>query len=408
MGAGSRLLAASCAVVAAMASEDIAMASEDICTSPNVTLSNGVVMPRVGYGCAGRATAASVEAALRAGARLLDTAQAAEWYDEAAVAEGLARSGVPRSDVVIVTKLHPRDHGANSAAAKIAASAALFGGYVDVFLQHYPSCWDGLCGTGWQKRVEGDWRDSWRAMEAAYAAGAVKAVGASNFRDAEFRELLQFATVKPHVFQTWMDPFHAEKPLRAAADRAGVVFMSYSTLGTQWEMQRRGNPVLASPTLRAIGAPSGASAAAVALSWAVQRGAVVIPRSSSPAHVAANARTYVGGALQLCLSAADLARVDALDGTTEPPPADAPVAASFANLGDEAVELFWRSPGGAETKVGLLEPRGSTDISTFAGHVFVARLRRSPGAAPLAVLEVAARPGGTQAFAIADPEEEEL
>ena len=226
MGAGSRLLAASCAVV-------VAMASEDICTSPNVTLSNGVEMPRVGYGCAGRATAASVEAALRAGARLLDTAQAAEWYDEAAVAEGLARSGVPRSDVVIVTKMHPRDHGANSAAAKIAASAARFGGYVDVFLQHYPSCWDGLCGKGWQKRVEGDWRDSWRAMEAAYAAGAVKAVGASNFRDAEFRELLNFATVKPHVFQTWMDPFHAEKPLRAAAERAGVVFMSYSTLGTQ-------------------------------------------------------------------------------------------------------------------------------------------------------------------------------
>ena len=61
----------------------------------------------------------------------------------------------------------------------------------------------------------------------------MKAVGASNFRDAEFRELLKFATVKPHVFQTWMDPFHAEKPLRAAAERAGVVFMSYSTLGTQ-------------------------------------------------------------------------------------------------------------------------------------------------------------------------------
>ena len=75
------------------------------CGEENVTLSNGLVMPRVGYGCAGRASARSVETALRSGARLLDTAQAKEWYNEAGVADGLSASGVAREDVVIVTKM---------------------------------------------------------------------------------------------------------------------------------------------------------------------------------------------------------------------------------------------------------------------------------------------------------------
>ena len=388
----------------------VAMAFGDPCVEPNVTLSNGLSMPRVGYGCAGRATAASVEMALRAGARLLDTAQAAEWYDEGAVAAGLERSGVDRRQVVVVTKMHPRDHGYKSAAAKVRESAERFGGFVDVFLQHYPTCWDGLCGAGWRDRVEGDWRDSWRAMEDAYESGLVKAIGVSNFGLRDFEALLEFARIAPHVLQTWMDPFHAEVPLRRACERAGVVFMSYSTLGTQWEMQRRGNPVLDSPTLKALGAKHGGrSPAAVALSWAVQRGAVVIPRSRTAKHVEANARTYApDGTLDLCLPPDDLAVIDALDATTEKAEDDPSVSATFENEGDEALDLFWKDPTTGEVKVGTLAPRDRLAISTYAGHAFVARLpRAAPGAAAVATLVVP--PATSQVtFPIADPEAEEL
>lgn len=346
------------------------------CGDGNVTLSNGLLMPRIGFGCAGHASAAQVETALRAGVRLLDTAQAREWYDEDAVVAGLAASGVARGAVVVVTKLHPRDHGSLTAALRIRESAAKFGGTVDVFLQHYPTCWDGLCGgSGWREEVEGDWRDSWRAMEAAYDAGLVGAIGVSNFGARDLDALLKFARVRPHVLQTWMDPFHSERALRKVCAREGVAFMAYSTLGTQW--RRAANPVLRSETLRSIGKKYGAGPAAVAIAWASLRGAVVLPRSSSAAHIAANA-----GA-PLCLSEADLAAVDALDGTLDGVPEDesAPaLTAAFENLGDVAVDLFWVDPNGGDVKVAALAPRGEAAIETYAGHAFVARLPRSEAA----------------------------
>ena len=101
-------------------------------TSPTIKLSNGVVIPRVGYGCAGKASARYVERALREGVRLIDTAQADEWYDEAAAADGLRASGVERRDVTVVTKLHPKNHGTTTARRLIDESARRFGGYVDV------------------------------------------------------------------------------------------------------------------------------------------------------------------------------------------------------------------------------------------------------------------------------------
>ena len=90
-------------------------ADDDPRTSPTMKLSNGLTIPRVGYGCAGKASAKYVEKALRAGVRLIDTAQADEWYDEAAAADGLRASGVSREDVTVVTKLHPKNHGAETA-----------------------------------------------------------------------------------------------------------------------------------------------------------------------------------------------------------------------------------------------------------------------------------------------------
>ena len=114
---------------------------------------------------------------------------------------------------------------------------------------------------------------------------ANKAIGVSNVGPREVDELMQFARIKPHVVQAWMDPFHSSAKLRETCEKHNIRFMAYSTLGTQWSMQGRANPVLSSSKLREFGDP-----AHVALSWALLRNAVVIPRSFSNERIAANAR----------------------------------------------------------------------------------------------------------------------
>jgi len=368
---------------------------DDPRTNPTLTLSNGVTMPRVGYGCAGKAASKYVERALREGVRLVDTAQADEWYDEAGAAEGLGSSGVERKDVVVVTKLHPNNHGAATAKKLIEESAARFGGYVDVFLQHYLTCWDGLCGAGWQTRVEGDWRDSWRAMEAAYDEGKVRALGVSNVGPAEVEALVAFARVKPHVVQAWMDPFHASVALRATCAKHDIKFMAYSTLGTQWS--RSPNSVLGSHALRDIGAKVGASTAQTALAWALRRHAVVIPRSFSMERIAANARLYEGGALAVALDDAALETIDALDGTLNEN--DETVQAAFANEGDEEVLLLWRGHDG-DVEVGRAAPGATVEVATFRGHAFAAKLARRGEAFASYKIGAARR----QTFRVRDPE----
>jgi len=364
---------------------------DDPRASPTIKLSNGVVMPRVGYGCAGKASARYVERALREGVRLIDTAQADEWYDEAAAADGLRASGVSRDDVTVVTKLHPKNHGATTARRLIDESAQRFGGYVDVFLQHYLACWDGLCGKNWRNTVEGDWRDSWRAMEAAYDEGLVKAIGVSNVGPREVDELVKFARIKPHVVQAWMDPFHASVELRKTCEKHNIRFMAYSTLGTQWSMQGRANPVLSSSKLREFGDP-----ARVALSWALLRNAVVIPRSFSNERIAANARLYDGGVLTVGLDAAALEAIDALDGTLDQ---SDDVQAVFANDGDENVVLLWKGPDG-DVEVGSAAPGASVEISTYRGHEFAAKLHRHEEAFATYQIGAARR----QTFRVRDPE----
>jgi len=373
----------------------MAQADEDPRTSPTIKLSNGLVIPRVGYGCAGKASARYVERALREGVRLIDTAQADEWYDEAAAADGLRASGVERRDVTVVTKLHPKNHGAKTARRLIDESAQRFGGYVDVFLQHYLTCWDGLCGPQWRDTVEGDWRDSWRAMEAAYDEGKVKAIGVSNVGPREVDELVKFARIKPHIIQAWMDPFHSSSELRETCERHNIRFMAYSTLGTQWSMQGRANPVLTSPTLQKFG-----DAARVALSWALLRNAVVIPRSFSDERIVANARLYDGGVLTVGLDAAALEAIDALDGTLEK---SDDVQAIFANDGDEAIRLYWKGPDG-DVEVGSAAPGASVEISTYRGHEFAAKLERHDEAFATYRIGAARR----QTFRVRDPETQDL
>lgn len=276
-----------------------------------IRLSNGLLMPAIGLGTAamGGDCRAAVESALSIGYTLLDTAQAYEWYREDLVAEGLRASGAKREDVWITTKIHPRDHGYSTALRAVERSLQQFQtSYLDLMLLHYPRCWGDLCG---RDHVEqGTWRDSWRALEEAYAQGKLRAIGVSNFWPSDLEELGNFAREGPHVVQNWADPLHQDRSTRAATERIGAVYQAYSVLGTQHIHKRGSNPVLTHPTLVRIGKAHGdVGAAEVTLAWALQRGMAVIPRSTNPAHM----RTSLAAA-DLKLTEAELLEIDALDG----------------------------------------------------------------------------------------------
>ena len=179
-------------------------------------------MPRVGFGTAGlgERTGEAVRAALAAGYRLLDSAQAREWYREDLVGEALAATALPREDVFVTTKIHPRHLGYEQTAARVAHSLReLHTDRVDLLLLHYPSCWGDLCGG---VAPAGTWRESWRALEAAKAAGQASALGVSNFDAAQLLELLAWAKEPPDVVQAHSDPFsQARHAQRCVAVRPG-------------------------------------------------------------------------------------------------------------------------------------------------------------------------------------------
>ncbi len=278
-----------------------------------VTLSNGVAFPMVGFGCAGRVARGPLIDAMKVGYELFDTAQAEEWYLEEELGAALNATGVPRKSLFITSKMHPRDHGDRRARDAVETSLRRLGtNYLDAFLLHYPRCWVGLAGCGGtDTKPHGTWRESWRALEALYDRGLIRALGVSNFAPAELHELLDFARVPPHIVQSWMDPLHAEKPLRALCQRHRVQFQAYSTLGTQHAARTPGiNPVLLHPTLAEIARTVGRDTAQVALRWALQNGAAVIPRSRRRARMAANLNLF-----DFTLSDEQMRAIDALDGT---------------------------------------------------------------------------------------------
>lgn len=347
---------------------------------PNVTLLTGAQMPLVGFGCAGRMGASTLIEAVGAGYRLFDTAQAHEWYDEAALGEALALAGRPRA--FIITKVHPRDFGRASTPAALERSLArLRVPTLDLVLLHYPACWGALCEGA--PAPEGGWREAWRALEAAQAAGSVRALGVSNFGLAELRQLWAFAArpaSRPAVVQSMMDPFVQGAQLRAWCGEHGAVFQAYSSLGTQHALGSAvPNPVLSSALLQAVAQRAGRSVAQVVLRWALHRGAAVLPRSSHAGRMRENLRLF-----DFDLLPAELAAIDALDGTDPrraeraPPPRDAPVHLRFVNGRGQPLRLSW---AGAAEPAWALAPLGSLELQSYAGHAFSAAAQHAPAVA---------------------------
>ncbi len=256
---------------------------------PNVTLSNGVEMPILGFGVfqiPDDETQAAVEAALAAGYRSIDTAAA--YRNEAAVGRAIEASGVPRDELFVTTKLWISDQGEAPARDAFSRSLDLLGlDRLDLYLIHQPF---------------GDYYGSWRAMEALLGEGLTRAIGVSNFYPDRLVDLALHNDVAPHVNQVETHPYFQRVADQAVMAQHGVQIESWGPFA------EGRNGLFKDPELAAIGEAHGKSIAQVVLRWLIQRGVVTIPKSVRPERMAENLDVF-----DFALSENEMATIAAKD-----------------------------------------------------------------------------------------------
>lgn len=227
-----------------------------------VTLNNGVKMPLEGFGVFQipdeRVCENAVSDAIKSGYRLIDTAAA--YMNEEAVGRAIAKSGVPREELFVVTKLWVQDAGYEKAKKAFETSLEKLGlDYLDLYLIHQPM---------------GDYYGAWRAMEELYKEGKVRAIGVCNFYPAVLADFCETVDVIPAVNQVELHPFFAQENALENMKEYGVTPMAWGPLA------EGKHGIFSHPVLTAIGEKYGKSAAQIALKWNVQRNVVIIPKST--------------------------------------------------------------------------------------------------------------------------------
>ena len=254
-----------------------------------IKLSNGVEMPVLGYGVfqvSPEECERCVSDAIAVGYRLIDTAQA--YFNEEGVGNAMVKSGVPRNELFITTKVWISNDGEEKAARSIDESLAkLQTDYIDLLLIH---------------QAYGDYYGTYRAMERALEQGKVRAIGVSNFQAGRFVDLALRANVKPMVNQLQTNVFNQQNEILPWLAEFGTMQMAWAPLG------QGGNNLFADPVLTEIGAQYGKSPAQVALRWLTQRGIVAIPKSTHRERMAQNLDIF-----DFSLTPADMQRIAALN-----------------------------------------------------------------------------------------------
>lgn len=252
-----------------------------------VQLADGNQLPMLGLGVwqvpDGTACVNAVSWALELGYRHIDTAQA--YGNEESVGQGLRESGVPRTDVFITTKFHPRRR---DPVAEIERSLTRLGvDQVDLYIIHWPEG-----GPTW----------AWPGMERAHELGHARSIGVSNFNVRELDQLRAIATSPPVVDQVQLNAFAYRRALLDAAEQHHIAVEAYSPLGTGRH--------LTDGTVQQVARRAERTPAQVLLRWCLQRGAIVIPKSTHRTRIEENA-----GVFDFELSGPDMAVLDALDVT---------------------------------------------------------------------------------------------
>lgn len=256
----------------------------------HVTLNNGTTMPILGFGVFQipdpTECERSVIDAVNAGYRLIDTA--ASYMNEAAVGKGVRNSGVARQDLFITSKLWVQDTGyVNTQNAIEQSLQRLQLDYLDLFLIHQPF---------------GDVHGSWRAMQDAYRAGKLRAIGVSNFQPDRLMDLIAFNDIAPAVNQIEVNPFHQQA--------GSVAFMQEHGVQAQaWAPFAEGrNHLFQNQVLLAIAAKHGKSVGQVVLRYLVLRGIAVLAKTVRPERMSENLAVF-----DFNLDEADMAAIATLE-----------------------------------------------------------------------------------------------
>ena len=254
-----------------------------------VRLSNGIEMPQIGYGVyqvTPQECERCVTEALEVGYRMIDTAQA--YANEEGVGNAVRKSGIDRKDIFLVTKVWISNYGYERAKASIDESLRkLQTDYIDLMLLHQPFC---------------DRYGAYRALEEAYKEGKLKAIGVSNFYPDHLIDLASNVEVKPMVNQVETHVFNQQIQPQKYMDELDCRIMSWGPLA------EGRNGFFQNELLGEIGAKYGKSIPQVALRWLLQRGVIIIPKSTHKERMAQNLDI-----LDFELSADDMAQIATLD-----------------------------------------------------------------------------------------------
>jgi 2,5-diketo-D-gluconate reductase A len=266
-------------------------------TAPSIKLNDGNMIPSVGLGVwqtPPRATKEAVSAALKAGYRHIDTA--AGYGNEHEVGRAVAKSGIPREEIFLVTKLWNADQGYDKTIAAFEQSAERLGlnrggGYLDLYLIHWPV------------PAIGEFVDTFRAFTALRDLGRIRSIGVSNFEPEHLNTLIDATGIVPVINQIELHPLLTQRELREVHAKLGIATEAWSPLG-----QGR---LLDHPTITGIAEAHGRTTAQVIIRWHLQIGNIVIPKSVNPDRIVSNFDVF-----EFELSDDDVTSISSLDNGT--------------------------------------------------------------------------------------------
>ncbi len=257
-----------------------------------VVLNNGVEMPQLGYGVfqvSQEECERCVSEALNVGYRMIDTAQI--YHNEEGVGQACKKSGIPRDELFLVTKVWLCNYGDGQTMKSIDESLRkLQTDYIDLMLLHQPFC-----------DIYGAYRD----LQKAYKAGKVRAIGVSNFYPDHLIDLATNMEIAPMVNQVEMHVFQQRREVRHFMEEYGTRTMAWAPLA------RGRNGMFTNPTLTEIAHKYGKTTAQVALRWLIQTGVIVIPKTTHKERMIENMDIF-----DFRLNDTEMAAIDALDTNT--------------------------------------------------------------------------------------------
>lgn len=258
----------------------------------SLTLNTGDVIPQLGVGVFkvdDEVCEQVVLDALEVGYRHIDTAMI--YRNEGAVGRAIAKSGIPRDELFVTTKLWNSDQGSETAAQALQTSLDLLGlDQVDLYLIHWPA------------PLRDQFVETWLVLEDLYRAGLTKAIGVSNFQKEHLERVLEAGSIVPAVNQVELHPAFQQRELRAFQEPLGILTEAWGPLGqAKYDLAEL-------PGLADIAKAHGKSIAQVVLRWHLQEGIIIFPKSSQKTRLQENLDVF-----DFELTSDDIAAIAAMD-----------------------------------------------------------------------------------------------